>query len=117
MADISLDDLIKKDREQHKANKTAKVTHRFILRNLRRTNRPRRTSRVAMIEIRANQDVRRVIPVPSRRSSSRRTSISPSISRENRSLNSSIHPNSSNPNRPSRNRTPKTRRNSSGRLR
>lgn len=115
MADISLDDLIKKDKEQHKANKPAKVTPLFILRSLGRTSQPRRTSRVVMIEIRANQHVRMVIPDPSRRRSSRRTSMSTRISRGNRSLNSNSHPNSSNPNHPSRNRTQKTRRSSSAR--
>jgi hypothetical protein len=72
MADVSLDDLIKKDKEQNKANRTNKV-HHFLFRSLlRKSSLPKSSSpiKTRIAKTRTSRSRNRTT-VPSKRNSSK----------------------------------------------
>lgn len=74
MADVSLDDLIKKDKEQHKANRNNKVICGSF-RSSKRSSLPRRDSKATVKRNNPTKIlVNKAIPVLSRRNSSRKDS-------------------------------------------
>jgi hypothetical protein len=73
MADVSLDDLIKQDREKHKVNRVNKVLLHSSRSPLKRMSHKAKGSRTAIIKAgKTMLSANRMTTVPSKRNSSRR---------------------------------------------
>lgn len=87
MADVSLDDLIKKDREQNKANRINKVHHYLFRSLLRRSSLPKssRAIQTKIAKTRTSMNRNRTI-APSKRNSSKNSTRTTGINPENREM-------------------------------